>query len=418
MHIVTLGSKKELMTSALRLANHITILYEAWEEFRVAPFRESVTHWCAVESYLSIETLLAGLYHTGAIKKTINAIVPVGETGVVPAAILGKLIGARALPIDVAMRCRDKALQKDAWIKAGIPTARFIVIQDVLVQKEKIAIMIKEANLTGPFVLKPLSLYGSRKIHIAADINQVINISEAMVRADPKMRCLLIEQFTSGKEWHLDGVLWQGEIHSLSISNYLQPIIENRNGKCLASITYRPQANLNLYQSGYEFSKKALLSLGLKDCVFHLEAFTQNDNYQFIAGELAARPAGAYAGPVLSHMLNFDIWDAHLKICLGIMPSISNKESNYSWGYTALACVPGEINRLRVEDFSDIPEVVEANIFHPYGEIMPDMRENSSVAIGFALLRCENETACRNTILQVQERVLRIHSLRNIEIFV
>ena len=89
-----------------------------------------------------------------------------------------------------------------------------------------------------------------------------------------------------------------GQLRALSVSNYLQPIIENRHGTCVASITYPPHANLKLYKAPGEFTQNALAAPGLQDCVFHLEAFTPQNAFQFMAGELATRTPGFYIAPV------------------------------------------------------------------------------------------------------------------------
>jgi hypothetical protein len=410
MHVVTLGTKKELMKSALNLADRITVLYEPWEELRIAPFRKHADHWGAVRSCLCTESLLSGLYHTGAINHPIDVIVPAHETAVVPAAFLGALLDARSLSVEVAMRCRDKALQKSAWAQAGVATTRWVVIRDALAQNKEIEHMVRQERLVGPFVIKPLAFHSSRNTHIVADSTQLAMACETIAQAEPSMRCLLIEQFTSGKEWQLDGIFYEGRLRALSISNYLQPVIENRQGKCLASITYRPHAYPELYKAGYEFARKAVAALGLHNCVFHMEAFTPKDDFQFVAGELAARTPGGYTTSVLYNMLGLDLWDAHLKTCMGIEPYIPPMLSNHSWGYTHLACEAGKVNRLRVEDVQNIPGVMEADVYHPYGQVMPDMRENSSVTLGYALLRGENEEDCKQAILRVQGRVAEIHA--------
>ena len=414
MHILTLGTKKELMASVLNLADRITVLYEGWEELRIAPFRKHVHHWGTIESYQCTELLLTGLHHTGAIDYPIDVIVPAHETAIVPAALLGVLFSARSLSVEVAMHCRDKALQKAAWHKAGVATARYIVIRDALAQNEEIEEMVNRSGLRAPFVIKPLSFHSSRNVHIVTDITQLAITCAIISQNESSMRCLMIEQFTFGEEWQLDGIFYKGKVHALAVSKYLQPVIKNRQGKCLASITYRPQAHPELYKAGYDFSQKAVAALGLQNSVFHLEAFTPKGDYQFVAGELAARTPGGRTIPVLHNMLNLDLWDAHLKTCMGIEPTIPTMFASHSWGYTHLACEEGKKNYLQVEDVINIPGVVEADVCHPYMKIMPNMKENSSVTLGYALVRGNSEEDCKRAILRVQNRVAEIHIKRQL----
>lgn len=413
MHILTLGTQRELIKSALNVADRITVLYEAWEELKIAPFRKNINHWAAVGSCQCTESLLSGLHHTGAINHSIDVIVPFHETAVIPASLLGSLLGARSLPIEVAMRCRDKALQKLAWDKAGVKTSRWVVIRDVVAQNIEINQIVKHEGLLGPFVIKPLAFHSTRNTYIVQNISELARECKTIAETVPSMRSIIIEQFTPGREWQLDGIIYNGKLLALYISNYLQPVIENRKGKCLASITYRPHANLELYKSGYEFAQNAVVALGLDNSVFHMEAFTPHDDFRFVASELGARTPGGYTKPVLNNMFGLDLWDAQLKTCMGIKPSISSSFSENSWGYTNIASENGKINRVKTSDIENIPGVIDARVHHAYGEVMPDMRKNSSTTLGYALLCGNDEEECRKAIMRVQQKVAEIHAISN-----
>lgn len=410
MHLVLLGAKRELMLSALQLASRITVLYEPWEEQRVAPFRSDIAHSSAVDSYQSVESLLSALQHVGALAHPIDAIVPVGETGVAPAAILARIVGGRALDLDVALRCRDKALQKQAWHAAGVLTARYAVIPDACAQPADVLRLAAAAGISAPYVFKPLALHSTRNVSIAqSDAELQAKIMDA-VAAEPAMRRLLIEEFTAGEEWHLDGCCFNGRLESLCMSKYLQPVIDNREGACVASVSYRPHANSQLYEQGRRFASAAASALGLDSGVFHFEAFALPGSHKFMAGELAARPAGFFIAPAIKRFLNLDLWDAHLRIGLGLPPRPHRASNEYAWGFSHLPSEAGKRNRVRPEDVLSIDGVEEVHVLTPVGEEMRDMTSNSTVNIGYVLVHGPDEQACEQTIRRVQARVRDINS--------
>src|ERR1700744_4805126 len=130
MHVVLLGARPESVQALLDRGHGITLLYEGTEHARVRPFRDVLRHSCAVDSYLVIESLWSALHHVGAIAGGIDAVVSIQEHGIVPAAILGRMLGAKTLDPGIALRCRDKALQKKAWRASGVPAADWLVIPD------------------------------------------------------------------------------------------------------------------------------------------------------------------------------------------------------------------------------------------------------------------------------------------------
>jgi biotin carboxylase len=409
MHLLLLGAKRELMHSALQLASRITVLYEPWEEQRLAPFRSGIAHTCAVDSYHSVESLLSALEHVGALAQPIDAVVAVGETGVAPAAILARLIGARALDVDVALRCRDKALQKRAWHAAGVPTARCAVIPDAAALPEDVLRLAAAAGISAPYVFKPLALHSTRNVAIARSDAELQDKVKTAVAEEPAMRRLLIEEFTAGEEWHLDGCCFNGRLESLCMSKYLQPVIENRVGGCVASVSYRPHANPELYERGRRFVSAAVRALGLESGVFHFEAFAEPGTHDFVAGELGARPAGFFITPVLKRFLDLDLWDAHLRVNLGLPPRAYNASNEEAWGFAHLPSQAGKRNRVRADDVMSIEGVAEVHVLTPLDGEMRDMTGNSTVNIGYALVRGPDEQACEQTIRRVQARVWNIH---------
>ena len=408
MHVLLLGSKREMLSSLVALGVDFSILYEPWEESRVAPFRRKARHWCAVDSYHSIESLLSALRHVNVVTP-IDAIVATGETGIVPAAILGQMLGAKALSVDVAMRARDKALQKQAWKEAGVSTAAYVVVPDVLACREQIPQLLAQANIVGPYVAKPIAMYGTRNVHHFSSQEALIERCVAIASQDASMRRLLIEQWIAGEEWHFDGYCIGGEIAALSMARYREPLLQTKSGACTASITYRPAEHAELYCAGRRFASHALSALGLTDTVFHLEAFKSDDSFDFIAGELGARPAGNYIAPVVRSAFGVDLWDAHTKLSVGHAPASPGEGSELAWGFTDLPSVAGQPNTVEAKHLERLAGVREVSVSTPLGTPMRDMTTSSAFNIGHAVVAGETEEQCEQLIAAVQEETMRLH---------
>lgn len=410
MHVVLLGTKKDVMQALVAGGHEVTLLYEPWEEFRVAPHRARAKHWCLVDSHLSVESLWSALHHVGALDGPIDAVVSTGELGVVPAALLGKLLGARSMTPEVALACRDKAVQKAAWRAAGVPTPRWVVVPDARAAPESVRPRVAAAGLRAPFIVKPIAGYATRNVAVARDEDELDTIVAKMAKDDPALGRLMVEQRQSGGEWHFDGLVRDGELLALHVSQYLEPLIETKNGHPTASISYPPHANFELYEAARAFAKRALDALGMTVGVFHLEVFAEPDTHDFVAGELAGRPGGNFIGPLVKRVVGVDIWAASVQLFTGDEIERASTVSPHVCGWTDLPATGGRLNRVKPEDVLAIPGVVDVMVTTPYGAPMRDMRESSATNIGYALVEGSDRDACRATIARVVAMVLETNS--------
>lgn len=405
--VVLLGTSRRVMVPLLAAGHRVTALYEPWEASRVAPLRDQLVRSCAVDSHLSVESLMSALHHVGALAERIDAVVSTGELGVVSAAILGRWLGARALDPDAALRCRDKAVQKAAWRRAGVPTAPFVVIPDAIF--DDIAAATRAAGVRSPFVVKPIAGYGTRSVAIANDEAELVALVGRVAGQDPAMRRLLIEHRVDGDEWHFDGVVRAGVLHTLHVARYVRPLIETKRGQQVASIAPSPRANPVLHDAAGAFTRGALGALGLDTAVFHFEVFAAPGSLDFVAGELAARPAGNFIGDYVKRGIGVDLWAAATQLFTGDEIARVQGHDDCVRGATDLPASSGRPNRVREDDVLAIPGVVEVALHVAPGARMRDMRESSAINIGHALVEGRSEEACAATIARVADLVRQIN---------
>ncbi|SOB86021.1 ATP-grasp domain-containing protein [Streptomyces sp. 1331.2] len=403
MRIVLLGARAEPLPALTAAGHRVTVLHEPWEAGRAAALRDRVTACVQVDSYGSTEAMLAALARTGPAEA--DAVATIAEFAVVPAALLGAALGARALDPDVALRCRDKAVQKAAWRAAGVPTANWVLAPHTAAEPERAVALAVAQGLTGPLVVKPVSSAGTRGCAVAPDLRSLASVIRNLARDDDSLDDLVVEEYNRGDEWHFDGVVRRGRLEALLVSKYLAPVIETRDDRPIATATFPHRAHPGLQREAAELTLAALRALGLTDAAFHFEAF--GGPGRFTAGELAARPGGSWIKHLARHALGIDLFGASVQTVTGD-PTEFRATTDRSFGFTHLPTVPGRCNRLGPEDLLAIPGVLEVELGVPYGEPLPGMRESALAGAGRALVEAADREACEAVLRAVVARALEV----------
>src|SRR2546429_7541135 len=171
MHVVLLGARAEAVDALCAKGHETTILYEDWES-RVEVVRDRVARCCAVESHMAVESCLSALHHLGVAAR-VDAVSALGELTVVSAAIMGRMLGARALDPEVALRCRDKAVQKAAWTAAGVPTASWVVVPDARARASAVEGLVEAAGLGPALIVKPTAGPAGRQVELVQSASEI-----------------------------------------------------------------------------------------------------------------------------------------------------------------------------------------------------------------------------------------------------
>ncbi|MFE0463837.1 hypothetical protein ACFW1A_31740 [Kitasatospora sp. NPDC058965] len=406
MHVVLIGARTEAVQALLDGGHRVTLLYEGGEHARVAALRDRLAHACAVDSYLVVESLWSALHQVGALAEGVDAVVSVQENGMVPAALLGRQLGARALDPELALRCRDKAVQKAAWRAAGVPTADWLLLPDAGAGPEPVSAAVARAGLTAPYVVKPTAGAATIGVALAPDGPALDALVTDLIADAPERRRLLVESWVAGPEWHADGLVRDGRPTALLLSRYRSPLIETKQGTPTATVALLPDQHPELYREVTALTDRALAALGHTDGVFHFELF--GGPGEFTAGELAARPGGHFIGSLTRRVLGIDVWAAAVHLLLG-EPVPAGPAGTEVVGFTDIPTVAGQPNRLTRAQVERIPGVVELEIKIQPGAPMPDMRANSGIRIGTALVAAPTEQDCLAALDQVVDTALKVN---------
>ncbi|WP_327004483.1 ATP-grasp domain-containing protein [Dactylosporangium sp. NBC_01737] len=321
-----------------------------------------------LESAHDVETVLLGLYRAGIDPSSFDGVYSTDEGGVTAAAFLGQALGIPSMSPRVAALCRDKSLAKAALSAAGVPTADFIVIDDLCELPADFEVPF------APAVLKPVSggaTYYTSVIRSSAELQEAAK----RARADRRFRTYILESFVPGDEYHLNGVVFDGELRFLSVGGYVQPCLTAvSNNQWLRTFVFDPVQDAAVYERVTPMAEQALRVLGLRAGVFHMEMFYDAEHERLTFGECAARRGGGCVEEEVLHKFGVSLAEAAAQCALGIEPTLKPEIRPAAVGAAFLPYVPGLLVSHPTEhELMALPNVEYAMVEWPIGFDMEPM---------------------------------------------
>ncbi|MGD1221336.1 ATP-grasp domain-containing protein [Streptomyces krungchingensis] len=267
------------------------------------------------------------------------------------AGLVAEHLGVRGPDAEVMCRFRDKALQKDHLTAAGFDIPGHLEIPDILNPE----VPSRVAEFGFPTVLKPIAGAGTSITVLTRDVADVERAqTEARGhRATPEVlgrRTFIAETFVAGREWHLDGYVQGGELQFLAVSEYGVNPLDTRHGSLLWSRCLDPDREKWAYQLGHDLAERSLKVLGLKEGVFHLEAFHQEGPDRLVFGECGARLGGAMVYEAVLRKFGVDLYRAGVEIAAGLDVTPPGPASEDAVAWTYLTADPGKLTSRPTED--------------------------------------------------------------------
>lgn len=139
----------------------------------------------------------------------------------------------------------------------------------------------KELLLTFPAILKPRYGSGSRGIHVLNSREQLMEVLEAV-----SCEAYVLEECAQGEEYGVDGALIGGQFYLVLLRKKENTPLPARQAVGYFAVSPSDR----LWQEARDYMEKAVLCLGLKECLFHADII-KTDRGLF-AVELSARPSG------------------------------------------------------------------------------------------------------------------------------
>lgn len=228
----------------------------------------------------------------------IAAVFGVDDDTAVIAAAIAEALGLPGNPLSAAEAARDKYLQRVVLKREGILVPGFS-LHGLSEDPRRIA-----SRAAFPCVLKPVSLSASRGVIRADSVSgfenahsrllSILRSPDVAPRGEGAQR-FLVEDFVSGPEFALEGLLIDGRLHVLAVFDKPDAL----EGPFFEETIYvtPPRLPGHAQRALAECAERAALALGLGRGPIHAE-LRYNDRGPWLI-ELAARPIGGKCGQVL-----------------------------------------------------------------------------------------------------------------------
>jgi biotin carboxylase len=229
----------------------------------------------------------------------LDAVVGVDEDTAVAAAVIAQALGLPHNPVHATVAARHKATMRQLLAEAAVPSPAHHVFD----RKEDPRAVAKQTRF--PCVLKPTFLAASRGVirannseELAAAwerINGLLDDPEVAAKGGEAAREILVEDFISGSEVALEGLLRQGELKVLALFDKPDPL----EGPYFEETIYVTPSRLNeeMQERIAQVASHGALALGLRDGPVHAELRVNESEPWLI--EMAARSIGGLCSRTL-----------------------------------------------------------------------------------------------------------------------
>ncbi len=228
-----------------------------------------------------------------AVRRPIDAIVPVDDRGVLIAALAARHLGLPHNPPDAAAATRNKGMLRRVLARGEVPQPRFgLATSDGVVDVAE--------QVGYPVVIKPLSLSAGQGVLRADDADEARAAEERIRRIlvtaglDPNQP-LLVERFQPGPEIAVEGILYGGELDVLAVFDKPDPL----DGPAFEETILITPSRLHpeVLDEALAVARRAVRTLGLMEGPVHIE-LRVTDGRPWIL-EVAARSIGGLCGRAL-----------------------------------------------------------------------------------------------------------------------
>jgi biotin carboxylase len=204
----------------------------------------------------------------------------------------------------VAARFRDKLTMRNTARRLGVPVPEFTsVFNDEEVNEWT-------ARVQPPWVLKPRSSAAATGIRTIAGRDALWPALENPLEG---RGAYLLEQFVKGDVYHVDAIVYRGEIVFASASRYGRPPMQiaHEGG---VFITRRLQDDSPEAKPLLDANRRLLTGFGLVHGVSHTEFIRSDAGVVFL--ETSARVGGAYIADVIEAATGVNLWAEWAKVAI------------------------------------------------------------------------------------------------------
>ena len=282
-------------------------------------------------------------------------------------AVMGRIndeLGLSGISREQAICATNKHLMRKAFEKGNAPSPKSILAQDAEDAWSRL-----QNEFDTDAILKPSRNSGSRGIaKVSRDMDKD-DFIRAYVEALSESRdhSVLIEQFIEGPEFSIEIIVWQGEIHVLTVTDK-----KTTGAPHFVELGHNQPSCFS--DADVETLKAAAIAgvkaLGVNNCACHAEAKLMNGKAYLM--EVGARLGGDFISTELTHLsTGIDMVAAAIDVALGVEPDLGVKEEPKGVCIRYFCPKPGKLVSISNTEVLNNPHVYLWEIYPKEGDVIP-----------------------------------------------
>ena len=282
-------------------------------------------------------------------------------------AVVGRIndeLGLSGISREQAICATNKHLMRKAFEKGNAPSPKSILAQDAEDAWSRL-----QNEFDTDAILKPSRNSGSRgiaKVSRNMDKGDFIRAYDEAL-SESRDHSVLIEQFIEGPEFSIEMIVWQGEIHVLTVTDK-----KTTGAPHFVELGHNQPSCFS--DTDVETLKAAAVAgvraLGVNNCACHAEAKLMNGKAYLM--EVGARLGGDFISTELTHLsTGIDMVAAAIDVALGVEPDLSAKEEPKGVCIRYFCPKPGKLVSISNTEVLNNPHVYLWEIYPKEGDVIP-----------------------------------------------
>lgn len=289
---------------------------------------------------------------------------PCSEVSMAVMSRINDELGLSGISREQAICATNKHLMRKAFEKGNAPSPKSILAQDAEDAWRRL-----QSEFDTDAILKPSRNSGSRgiaKVSRNMDKGDFIRAYDEAL-SESRDHSVLIEQFIEGPEFSIEMIVWQGEIHVLTVTDK-----KTTGAPHFVELGHNQPSCFSA--TDVETLKAAAIAgvraLGVNNCACHAEAKLMNGKAYLM--EVGARLGGDFISTELTHLsTGIDMVAAAIDVALGVEPDLSAKEEPMGVCIRYFCPKPGKLVSISNTEVLNNPHVYLWEIYPKEGDVIP-----------------------------------------------
>lgn len=238
------------------------------------------------------------------------------DFAVLTVAKIAKELNLIGISPEAAISATNKRIMREKWKEKNLPSPEFFVAEDL-----KSAISSAE-KIGYPVVIKPTDNMASRGVKIVNNSEEMKEFFSETLKYSSEGK-VLIEEFMEGNELTVEGFVYKGDVHILTMSDKAKKI--GFYSPCVSSsLDYPSSVDNQTKQKIISLVKEGIKALGIEKGPTHTEVILTEKGPKLV--ETAARGGGNYVfSKIIQLATGVDIVKEYIKMLLKEEPELLPK---------------------------------------------------------------------------------------------